>query len=69
MSGTTGNDSKFPITRFKERVEAFNETSSAVYELGYYVGVVCCSPLDKVDHEELIELADKAMYMNKGSCY
>lgn len=69
MSGTTGNDSKFPITRFKERVEAFNETSSAVYELGYYVGVVCCSPLDKVNHEELIELADKAMYMNKGSCY
>ncbi|GAL16968.1 diguanylate cyclase [Vibrio maritimus] len=69
MSGTTGNDSKFPITRFKERVEAFNEMNSAVYELGYYVGVVCCSPLDKVDHEELIELADKAMYMNKGSCY
>lgn len=69
MSGTTGNDSKFPITRFKERVDTFNEKQSAVYSLGYCVGVVCCTPLDTVDHEELIELASKAMYLNKSTAY
>lgn len=67
MSGLTSNDSRFPMTRFQETVSKFNRQRQAIYDLEYCVGVVCCSPLDNVDHEELVELADKALYMDKHS--
>lgn len=67
MSGTTGTDSKFPMARFNDKIAAFNRTQNAVYSLDYCVGVVCCTPLDDVDHDELLELADKALYLNKSA--
>jgi diguanylate cyclase (GGDEF)-like protein len=67
MSGTTGNDSKFPMTRFNDKVASFNRNHQAVYALNYCVGVVCCTPLDNVDHDELLDLADKALYLNKAT--
>lgn len=67
LSGATGNDAKFPISRFRDKVASFNQSQRAVYALDYCVGVVCCSPLDDVDQDELLKLADKALYMSKSA--
>ncbi|MCL9773854.1 sensor domain-containing diguanylate cyclase [Vibrio methylphosphonaticus] len=65
MSGTTGGDARYPMTRFDEEVVKFNNASPRVYQLGYSVGVVSCSPLEDINHNQLLDRADKAMYQYK----
>ncbi|MFA0087751.1 sensor domain-containing diguanylate cyclase [Vibrio sp. 10N.261.51.F12] len=65
MSGTTGIDARYPMTRFDEEIAKFNASQSRVYELGYCVGIVSCSPLEDLTHKDLLERADKAMYKYK----
>ncbi|OIN24256.1 sensor domain-containing diguanylate cyclase [Vibrio barjaei] len=65
MSGTTGLDAKFPLTRFKDQITMFNNSSDSEFELSYSVGVVCFSPLEKLSHSDLLAKADLAMYASK----
>ncbi|CAH0528974.1 GGDEF domain-containing protein [Vibrio hippocampi] len=67
MSGTTDIEAQTPLSRFEEHVSQFNRNEKSSYELSYSVGVVCCSPLEEVSHQDMLQRADQAMYLCKRS--
>jgi diguanylate cyclase (GGDEF)-like protein len=66
MSDCNQQDAELSVERFRQTLNDYNEQSTHVFTLSMTAGVVVCKPTCTLSFDELLDLADRAMYQNRA---
>jgi diguanylate cyclase (GGDEF)-like protein len=66
MSDCNQREAELAVERFNQTLSDYNKQTAYEFTLSMTAGVVVCKPTSKFCFEELLDLADQAMYRNRA---